>query len=468
MEQSLVVLPPPALQDKVAMFREKARKIADTLTDSLAPSLMGEKAMTMQEISSLFDEKKAELMGSLVTEFIGIHHQEIVDQQLSPCPKCGKLRKAKRQASRRVESCNGSSLLTRPYFFCPECGIGFSPLDETLQLSERRKQYDLQRLALDFIAEMPFERAAELFSKSTGISFSSDTLHDLLVDFTDELTLEEVLPTHEEIDRRIALVRGTGKRRPVLVVATDGAHVPTRPQPGRCGKRGKGEYHEAKGFRLYLLGKNRIVQLVSWHQIQDANECAAALKTVAALIPIDQVRVALIGDGASWVWRAMTEAFPTGREVLDYYHCSEHIHTLANSQYPDDPQKRLQWVEATMARLYYGEVSHVVGGLRRMKPRDEKAAEEIRKLITYLQNNAHRIDYRHDRAGGYAIGSGGIESANKFICHVRLKRSGAWWLQENANGILALRCAIVNGTLDDAFSRFVERDSKRHTIRTNV
>lgn len=30
------------------------------------------------------------------------------------------------------------------------------------------------------------------------------------------------------------------------------------------------------------------------------------------------------------------------------------------------------------------------------------------------------------------IGSGGIESANKFIGHVRLKRPGAWWVVENA------------------------------------
>ena len=116
-----------------------------------------------------------------------------------------------------------------------------------------------------------------------------------------------MLPSAEEIAQRIALLKGPAKRRPVLVVATDGANVPTRPLPGRNVKRGKGEYHEAKGFRLYLLGNNRIVQLVSWHQIQNADACAAALKTVAALIPVEQVRVALIGDGAPWVRQTMDE-----------------------------------------------------------------------------------------------------------------------------------------------------------------
>lgn len=446
----------PASKDKLTMFRDNAHTITDQWVDSLAPALLGDKPLTMEEISALFEERKAELLSALVTDFIGVHHQEVLEQQFAPCPKCKKSCKCRRQTDRRVESRQGSSLLKRPYFLCHDCKIGFSPLDETLQLSGRQKQYDLQRLALDYIAEMPYAKASELFAKSTGISFSENTMHDLLADFTEDLTMEEVIPSADEISQRITKVKGTAKRRPVLVVATDGAHLPTRPLPGRKGKRGPGEYKEAKGFRLYLLGGgNKIVQLASWHQIQDADQCVSALKIVAARIPTDQVRIALVGDGATWVWRAMTEAFPTGREVLDYFHCSEHIHALASVQYADDQSKSLHWAEATMARLYYGEVSQVIGGLKRMQPKKDDVKEQIRKLIGYLKNNAHRIDYAHNRKGGYAIGSGGIESANKFICHVRMKRSGAWWLKENGNGMLALRCAVVNGTLDDAFKRYV-------------
>jgi hypothetical protein len=43
------------------------------------------------------------------------------------------------------------------------------------------------------------------------------------------------------------------------------------------------------------------------------------------------------------------------------------------------------------------------------------------------------------------IGSGGIESSNKFISNVRLKRSGAWRYQTNVSDILKLRCAKYNG-----------------------
>jgi hypothetical protein len=46
-----------------------------------------------------------------------------------------------------------------------------------------------------------------------------------------------------------------------------------------------------------------------------------------------------------------------------------------------------------------------------------------------------------------------MESANKFICHVRLKRSGAWWYEESSNQMLALRCAKYNGTFEQVFTR---------------
>jgi hypothetical protein len=48
-------------------------------------------------------------------------------------------------------------------------------------------------------------------------------------------------------------------------------------------------------------------------------------------------------------------------------------------------------------------------------------------------------------------------SANKFISHVRLKRSGAWWYVERANEMLALRCAKYNGTFEKVFQLYKQR-----------
>jgi hypothetical protein len=123
-------------------------------------------------------------------------------------------------------------------------------------------------------------------------------------------------------------------------------------------------------------------------------------------------------------------------------------------------ERQQQWYEAALARLFYGEVHGVILGLQRMKPTDAQAAQEIAKLIAYLQRHQARLDNRFACKGGYPVGSGGIESANKFICHVRLKRSGAWWYATNANQMLALRCAKYNGTFNRLFDRSQRRSSK--------
>ena len=128
---------------------------------------------------------------------------------------------------------------------------------------------------------------------------------------------------------------------------------------------------------------------------------------------------------------------------------------MAKIQYDDEDSKRFQWAEATLTRLYFSEIDSVIWGLQRMKPKNNDAKEEIRKLIGYLENNKHRIHYRGDRIGGYPIGSGGIESANKFICHTRMKRSGAWWVKETGNEMLRIRCAIYNGTYDKVFEQYM-------------
>lgn len=115
-----------------------------------------------------------------------------------------------------------------------------------------------------------------------------------------------------------------------------------------------------------------------------------------------------------------------------------------------------------MTRLSFKNgVSRVIGGLKRLKPRDSEVQEMVRKAINYFQEHQDRINYRGSKIGGYHIGSGGIESANRFICHTRLKRSGAWWLRSNCNKMLRLRCAIWNDTYDAAFQEYASSKAKQ-------
>jgi hypothetical protein len=425
---------------------------------------------TLAELTEAVFVLRQELTQAVTEGLVEQAHRAALEQRTAACPECGQTLSARSPQERTVETLVGAIHLRRPYFYCEHRQLGTTPLDEALQLTARRKQPDVQQAAVKLTKEVPYETACELFEELTGLPLSAHIAHEVTQAVAEGLTVLDVAPSREEIIALIAAVAAGQPWRPILALAIDGADVPTRPEtaagrrPVRKKARAKrarwtGEWREAKGFRFYLLADDRIVQVLSWHQIHTDEEAAEALRQVkaAGLIPEAEVRLCVIADGARWIWKQAKALFPSAVEILDYYHCSEHLHKVAALHYGAHPERQQQWYEAALARLFWGEVHGVIWGLQRMKPTDAQAAEEIGKLIRYLQRHQERLDYRFARKGGYPMGSGGIESANKFICHVRLKRSGAWWYVTNANQMLALRCAKYNGTFDRVFARYRQR-----------
>lgn len=456
-------------------FRSQAHEVLDELLNRLEAQMqqLGSSPPTLMELSETVLQERAGLTGALVAAFIERQHGPYLLQEEAVCPRCARLLKARPARSRTVETLVGAVTLKRPYFYCGTCRHGFSPLDEALGLSAHTKQWDVQQAAVKLALEMPHQRAATLLAELTDAAMSDCVLHEV-VQQMGQLEVLQVCPRAEEIQARIAAAAQGRKWKPIVVLAIDAADVPSRPptakgtRPGRKKSRArrrrwKGAYQEAKGFRFYLVDDERIVQLISWHQVGDEETFGAALRQVkeAGLIPEDQVRLCAIGDGAPWIWKWVETLFPTARQILDYYHCSSYLHAVADTQYGADPVHATQWLEATLARLFCDEGVGVVWGLQRMKPADEPAEEAIRKALGYLEKRLHQVDYRTHRKGGYPIGSGAIESAHRFIGHVRLKRSGTWWYRENSNAILALRCALYNGTLNRVFQ--LRQDSANDT-----
>jgi hypothetical protein len=249
----------------------------------------------------------------------------------------------------------------------------------------------------------------------------------------------------------------------------DGAYVPTRPacargrRPGRGRHRAKralwhGQWRDAKGFRFYLRDGERIVHGLSWQQGQNEAQLGEALKQVkeAGVIPEEQVRLCVVCDGAAWIGKHVQALFPQARQVLDYSHCAQDLQRGAKVHYGLSG-RALEWVEATLTRRSLGTVGLVLGGLKRLQAQSDEAAKAIANCWDSLDEHRGRTASRTLRRGGYPLGSGGIESSNKFIGHVRLKRSGAWWYELNSNQMLALRCAKYNGTFDQVFARHQQR-----------
>src|SRR5438046_6271522 len=139
-------------------------------------------------------------------------------------------------------------------------------------------------------------------------------------------------------------------------------------------------------------------------------------------MPVDQVRLCVVADGASGIWKHVKALFPGARQVLDYYHCAAYLHRVAKAQYGASV-RALEWVEATMTRLYMGKVGSVLGGLRRRQVQSEEAAKAIANCWEYLAAHRERNAYRKDRRRGYTLGSRGSASSTKVYCSSGVQRS---------------------------------------------
>ena len=424
---------------------------------------------TVSEVTATVWALRQQLTGGLTETIVAHAHEGERQRKQARCPKCARVLQVQEQVWRTVETMVGPVALQRPYFYCRSCRVGLYPLDAALGLVAGCKQLDMQHAAVKLVTEVPYDTAQSLCEELTGMHFGSERRHTVTHHVGAGLTVLDVTPSRQEIERRIAAVSAGRFRRPVLVLGIDGAYVPTRPDSARVpceGRRGKraqrtrwrGQWRDAKGFRCYLLAGERIIHVLSWHQVQNEEQLGEALKHVkeAGVIPEEQVRLCVVCDGAEWIWKHVQALFPQARQVLDYYHCAQYLHRVAKAHYGASVQA-VEWVEATLPRLSLGKVGVVLGGLRHMQVRSDEAEKAIANCWDYLNEHRGRTVDQKLRRGGYPLGSGGIESSNKFICHVRLKRSGAWWYEVNSNHMLALRCAKYNGTLDQVFVRYQQQ-----------
>jgi len=460
----VIVLDDVRASQQRQVLRQQLHAHFDRWLDEIEAELPGSEP-TLAQVSETIWRLRQKLTAGVAQTIVEHTHEAEQRRESLRCATCERLLSARPAVPRTAQTMIGDIEVQRPYFYCHYCHRGRYPLDESLGLSAGRMQLDVQQAAVDLATELPYETAATLFGHLSGITVSSERMHTFTNRTAEGLSVVEVAPSRDEIDQRVAQVAAGRFRRPVLVLGIDGAYVPSRPEsargrrPGQARQRARRaqwrhEWYEAKGFRLYLLDGDRIVHVLSWHQVQTEGDLGEALQQIkkAGLIPEDTVRLCVIGDGAEWIWKHVQALFPQACQVLDYYHCAEYLHKVAKAQY-SDPLQAWEWVEATLPRLYMGKVGWVLGGLRRMQPTSEEALKAIDNCWVYLNDHRGRTHYRKFRRGGYPLGSGGMESSNKFICHVRLKRSGAWWYEVNSNQMLALRCAKYNGTFHQIFTR---------------
>ena len=157
----------------------------------------------------------------------------------------------------------------------------------------------------------------------------------------------------------------------------------------------------------------------------------------------------IIGDGAAWIKSFKNEFFPTATLILDFYHLSQRVYEFAEYIYKDNIEAKNigdMWcrllINGHWRLLLYILIDY----------KDKKLDNGVINLYTYLNNNRHCINYPYYIAKYYFIGSGAIESANRFVVQARLKLSGMRWKKENAQFLLSLRAKYCSESWDEVYS----------------
>lgn len=152
--------------------------------------------------------------------------------------------------------------------------------------------------------------------------------------------------------------------------------------------------------------------------------------------------------------------------ILDIIHATEYLWDVATCLYGEKNQKRTAWVEDKLYALTQSKVGYLIGVLRQIGTKNQHALsttqkQALKKTITYFDNHRHMMDYATYLRKGYPIATGVIEGTCGSLVKDRMEQSGMRWSVDGANAVLALRAVVKNGDWNDFFTFCINSERER-------
>jgi len=152
-------------------------------------------------------------------------------------------------------------------------------------------------------------------------------------------------------------------------------------------------------------------------------------------------RLHVLGDGASWIWKAAGRALTGCRQTLDIDHAGQHIATAGKRLFGEGTAEATAFHEHGRDLLLkegWAGICRLIGEELERGDTPRRRAT-LDRLLGYFVNHIGRLDYAGRLATGDAIGSGAVEGAAKTL-GLRLKARGARWRHKNARAMAGLIC----------------------------
>jgi hypothetical protein len=215
-------------------------------------------------------------------------------------------------------------------------------------------------------------------------------------------------------------------------------------------------WHEIKGAVIYRLeeagqtagGRGVIAQkyVVAWQG--EPLEFGRRVQAEAQRRGLAQAReVFVVADGSVWIWNVQADRFGRAQGVLDFYHASQHLWTVAHALHPADETAARAWVEPLLSQLRHGQEAGVLQILEDLPEwcaqRQRAVPPEAEREREYFRSHREHVHYETMAARGCPVGSGAMES---FCAQLqgRFKQCGQFWSRRGLGDLLALDVARRN------------------------
>jgi len=366
------------------------------------------------------------------------------------CPRCREAARCKGFRPRRLVSLLGAVRLQRHYYYCPCCGHGHCPQDERLGLLSHdltpaadevvclagvqasfaeAAQKVLPRLAALHLGESTVERATEAAGQRVGAASAAGGTFGEARDWSWHKDAEGKTVAYVSAD-----LTGVGQQGPhggaaegrMAAVAMIYNPVP----------EDRSQWARPKGPRppwqaRYLAG------------VQPLAELGEPLRRQGAQVGMDRAqRWVALSDGGSGLEEFFRQNFPRVEAIIcDFFHVCEYLGELATLWHPGREEAAEAWWRAWCQRLKAEGGAAVLRALRGLDLRGRPPAvrECHARVVTYFENQQHRMDYPEYVRKGWQIGSGPVESACKTVVGQRLKGAGMRWSEAGADSLCHLR-----------------------------
>jgi len=283
-----------------------------------------------------------------------------------------------------------------------------------------------------------FEDGEELFMKMMGLPVSAKQVQRVSEHYGEHIEAEH----QRYIEEGESAPSIADKHTDTVYMMADGAMIYTREEGWKEMKVGR--IFAQKDCVRVQEKRNEIVKNQYVCHLGDHQEFLSKFECYVN----DYRKKVFIADGAKWIWNWVKDTYPEAVQILDYYHAVEKISIYAAEQIPDTDQRK-KWLAKQKELLSDDKVVTVLNTIRQQQGRTPAAEKQRNAVIGYYENNLKRMQYKTFREGGYLIGSGPIESANRTVLQQRLKLSGQKWNIKGAQRIINLRAYQKSDRWDD-------------------